>query len=115
MKRALLVLAAVLSPVPAIGQVISLDRPGVLESIAAENPHHHQRIVGILKASEEMPCRNDSLHRLVTEYDAREARCSTLLMTSLPAKRRLSFTLDGQGYVATVAIREASRMVKVDP
>ena len=93
--------------------VISLDRPGVLEAIAAENPDHHQRLVGILRASQEMPCERDGLERLRVDHDAREARCSAMLLTSLPSKRRLAFTLDGQAYVATVEMNDRSRPVKV--
>lgn len=114
MPRSFLVLiVACLMPAWASAQAISLDRPGVLEAIQAENPDHHQRILGILEASREMPCHNDFLHRMVTEYDARGARCSRPLMTSLPAKRRLMFSLDGQTYVATVEITERSRLVKL--
>ena len=114
MRKTLALLAASLLALPAAAvDVISLDRPGALERIEATNPDHHQRIVGILEASQEMPCRNDFLHRMVTDYDAREARCSRLLMTSLPAKWRLMFSLDSQAYVATVEIAERSRLVKV--
>ena len=113
MNRQLLVLIASLVPVAASAQAIYLDRPGVLEAIEAANPDHHQRIVGILKASQEMPCTNDSLYRMVAEYNARDAQCSRFLMTSLPAKRRLSFSLDGQSYIATVEMTETSRLVKV--
>ena len=115
MNRNLLTLlaAAGLAPLGAAAGVISLDRPGALEAIAAENPAHHQRLQGILKASREMPCERDQLQRLSVAYDAREARCSTMLLTSLPSKRRLSFTLDGQDYVATVEMNERSRQVKV--
>ena len=108
-----LVAAAFLPVAASAVTTISLDRPGVLEAIEADNPVHHQRIKGILRASQEMPCERDTLQRLSVDYDAREARCSTMLMTSLPAKRSLSFILDGQRYVATVEMIDRSRAVKV--
>jgi hypothetical protein len=116
MKRTILALLAASVTLPAAAfDVISLDRPGALEAIEATNPDHHQRLVGILRASQEMPCASDHLYRLVVDYDARDARCSKTLLTSLPAKRRLSFTLDGQAYVATVEVTERARLVKVGP
>lgn len=118
MSRALLALAAAagLAPLSASASpAISLDRPGALEAIEASNPEHHQRIVGILHASREMPCSSDRLYRMQVHYDARDARCGRTILTSLPAKRRLSFTLDGQAYVATVEMAERSRMVKASP
>jgi hypothetical protein len=113
MRTALALLSLALAPLGAQAAPISLDRPGVLEAIEAENPDHHQRLVGILRASREMPCTSDALYRMVAHYDARDARCSKLLMTSLPAKRRLTFSLDGQAYIATVEMTETAGPVKV--
>ena len=108
MNRATLAFIAAtgLAPLCASATVISLDRPGVLEAIAAENPDHHQRLVGILRASQEMPCQRESLQRLAVDHEVREARCSTTILTSLPSKRRLHFRLDGQAYVATVEMND---------
>ena len=115
MNRSIFALvAAGLLPIAASAvTTISLDRPGVLEAIEADNPVHHQRIMGILRASQEMPCERENLERIAVYYDAREARCSAMVKTSLPAKVRLSFSLDGQAYVATVQLIERSRLVKV--
>jgi hypothetical protein len=116
MNRTLLALLTASLALPAAAfNAISLDRPGALEAIEAANPDHHQRILGILRASQEMPCASDYLYRLVVDYDARDAKCSRTLLTSLPAKRRLSFSLDGQAYVATVQMNERARLVKVSP
>jgi hypothetical protein len=114
-KRTIRVLlaAAALAPAGASADVIYLDRPGVLEAIAAENPEHHQRLLGILKASQEMPCQRESFERLKAEFDAREARCTTYLLTSLPAKRRLAFKLDDQKYQSTVEMAVHEKLVKV--
>jgi hypothetical protein len=118
MNRALLALlaAASLAPLSASASpAISLDRPGALEAIEASNPDHHQRILGILHASREMPCSSDHLYRMQVHYEARDAKCGKTILTSLPARRRLLFTLDGQAYVATVELAERSRVVKASP
>ena len=115
MNRTLLALAVSLALPAAALDVLSLDRPGALEAIEAANPDHHQRIVGILRASREMPCAADHLYRLVVDFDARDARCSRPLLMSLPAQRRLMFKLDDQRYVATVRMNEHARLVPAGP
>jgi hypothetical protein len=108
----LLVLAACIAPAWAQASVIRLDSPGALEAIEAGNPDHHRRIVGILEAAQEMPCDRRGLERAAVSYHARDARCSLGLLTSYPAKRRLSFVLDDTAYVATVTVRADARLMK---
>ena len=86
---------------------IQLDRPGVLDSIRAERPDHYYRIAGILRIADTMPCHTPQFGHRAVEYDARAARCGLHLLTSYPAKRRLSFVLDEVPYVATVTMRDS--------
>ena len=111
MRLALLLLASL--PLAATAQVVQLDRPGVLDAIEEANPGHHARILGILKASQEMPCDARRLERAAISHEAREAKCSLLLMTSYPAKRRLTFKLDDVPYAATVTMHADARLMKV--
>ena len=115
MRPATLLLATVCAlPLAAPAQrIVSLDRPGVLEAIEADNPGHHQRIVGILRASAEMPCDYGRLARAQVDHEAREAKCSVFLFTSYPAKRQLSFLLDDTRYLATVTMRADGTLMKV--
>lgn len=96
---------AILAPVPVLAfGVVNLDEPGALEAVKRENPGHHRRLTGILAAASEMRCQPDKVGRLSVEYDAREAHCGVLVMTSYPAKRKLSFILDTTAYRATVTL-----------
>ena len=86
---------------------IQLDRPGVLDSLRAERPDHYYRIAGILRIADTMPCHTPQFGHRAVEYDAKDARCGLALLTSYPAKRRLSFVLDEVAYVATVTMRDS--------
>jgi hypothetical protein len=96
---------AILAPASALAfGVVNLDEPGALDAVKRDNPDHHRRVTGILAAASEMQCRPDKVGRLSVEYDAREAHCGVLVMTSYPAKRKLSFVLDTTAYRATVTL-----------
>ena len=97
--------AGVASAAPSLP--VQLDRPGVLDTIRAERPDHYYRIAGILRIADTMPCHTPQFGQRAVEYDAREARCGLHLLTSYPAKRRLSFVLDEVPYVATVTMRDS--------
>ena len=86
---------------------VQLDRPGVLDSIRADRPDHYYRIAGILRIADTMPCHTPQFGSRAVEYEARDARCGLALLTSYPAKRRLSFVLDEVAYVATVTMRDS--------
>jgi hypothetical protein len=93
---------------------VQLDRPGVLDSIRAERPDHYYRIAGILRIADTMPCHTPQFGHRAVEYEARDARCGLALLTSYPAKRRLSFVLDEVAYVTTVTMRDSGgRLLKV--
>src|SRR5688572_31261833 len=93
---------------------VQLDRPGVLDTIRAERPDHYYRIAGMLRIADTMPCHTPQFGHLAVEYEARDARCGLALLTSYPAKRRLSFVLDEVAYVTTVRMRDSGgRLLKV--
>jgi hypothetical protein len=73
---------------------IDLDRAGAMEALERENPDHYYRIGRILYLATRMPCNTDTFSRtLRARFEARDAACSLLLMTSYPSKRQLAFTL----------------------
>ncbi len=74
---ALLCVAAMTSPAPAAG-TIDLDAPGALEALARANPAHHTKV--------------------------RHVSYVPVVLTSHPAKRRLSFALDDTRYEAVVVL-----------
>ena len=91
--------------VVASGNVVELDAPGTLAAIERENPEHSRRIHAILTAASKMPCQDSEFGRVIrTAFDARDGLCTLQLLTSLPAKRVLQFTLDQTHYRATVRV-----------
>lgn len=85
--------------------VINLNDPGVLKMIQKENPELYQKIRGILdgicKQSEsKIP------YWLQTEFNARDVFYGPALLTSLPPKKHISFTLEGTRYEALLTLTE---------
>lgn len=105
--------AAQLNPWPQPG--VRLDRPGALEALALTNPEHHRRAVEIIRVAQTMPC-GLKLRALMAEYNARDVRCSSvLLLTSYPAKRDLAFTLDDTPYALRVSLINDAVPMRVAP
>jgi hypothetical protein len=103
----IVVLAVFLQPALASGpaKLVYLDRPGALEALAVENPAHYRQAVEVLRVAETLPCK--PMPKL-SAAKFRAADCqATLLMTSFPPKRRVSFTLDDTDYIAVVTITDA--------
>jgi len=105
---------AVLSTVAAVAQAapplerVDLDRPGVMDAVAREDPLLHLRITQIRTLATRMPCFTDEFKRTLTvKFEARDAGCGLFLMTSYPSKRRLQFTLGEMRYVTVVALDES--------
>lgn len=113
--NALVTLALCLAMPPAaaqLGSVTRLDEKGALDAIERTNPDHFRRIAAILTAAEELPCANERFARVIeAAYDARNGRCQLQLLTSYPAKRTLSFSLDQTNYVATVRVKDDSKLI----
>jgi hypothetical protein len=96
-----------------IARTVDLGVPGALDSIATSNPGHYRKLVGIIEAAGEIDC-EEMPAKLYVKYGALGS-CTAphMFLTSYPAKRHLSFTLDDTSYVVNVAIR--GKMWKVIP
>jgi len=102
----------VAAPAAAIDRIIELDVPGAMARIERQNPEHSRRIHGILAAAARMPCESEEFARIIrTAFDARDGRCALVLMTSLPAKRVLRFTLDHTHYRAVARMASDARVM----
>ena len=98
-------LVALLGPACAAAAT-DLSQPGALDAIREQEPERFARIEGILRAAERLPCTTPEFERAMkASHEAEAARCSVMLMTSYPAKRKLSFILDSTRYVATVTMQ----------
>jgi len=81
---------------------VDLDRPGVLEAIRQGDKPLYDRIHGVLKAAEMEPC--DSLpKRVLTQFRVGLETCSGHdILTSFPAKIRVTFRIDDTVYASNV-------------
>lgn len=87
---------------------LDLDRPGAMEAVELRDPGLHLKITQIRHLATRMPCFADEFKRTLTvKFEARDAGCGVLLMTSYPSKRRLQFKLGDVRYVTVVALDES--------
>ena len=108
---AIAITAAAALPVFAAGSPIDLDRPGALDQVKRERPLQFEAISQVLRVAERLPCKEGELATLRTRFDVRDLACTMLLMTSDPPKRRVSFALGGERYVAVVTMKDTGGRV----
>ena len=82
---------------------VDLDQPGMLEALARSKPEHYAKIEKILdevtrRAPETVP------RWMKAQFGAEGVSFPSLLKTSDPAKRNLSFTLDKTRYEAVIQV-----------
>ena len=107
--------AAVLSLLAATAQAqapapatVDLNRPGALETLRASDPARYDQVSRILQVAERTSC-----HYMGPEIfkaaglDVQSANCGMTLLTSLPAKRYVEFTLDATHYTAIVSMQDS--------
>ena len=83
---------------------VDLDRPGAIEALARHNPAHHAKIERIVADVQRKP--PEAVARwMKAEFGAEQVSFPPLLMTSDPARRSLSFTLDDTRYELTLQVR----------
>jgi hypothetical protein len=92
--------AAVAADPPA--RSVDLDRPGALSAIEGQDKPLYERIQGVLKSAEIEPC--DSLPKLIqAQFRAGLETCNgQLILTSYPAKIRITFRIDDTLYAGNV-------------
>lgn len=86
---------------------VDLDRPGVLDQLQQEHPQRYQAVSALLHASEHAPCPGSAIELLKTRFNVKDLECAMMLFTTYPAKRHVSFELDGINYAATVVLKDA--------
>jgi len=100
---ALVLLVVTVALPSAAGPTIDLDRPGALEALAQGNPEHYAKVKVILEGIARQ--RDADVPRWMrVGFDARDVGYAPIVLTSRPAKRRLSFALDDTRYVAVVVL-----------
>jgi hypothetical protein len=84
---------------------IDLDSAGNLEAVERDHPDHFAKIQRILAEVPRLPPSEQRVASwLRTEFQVRDVRYTDLIMTSLPPKKRLEFSLDEVAYVKVVTL-----------
>jgi hypothetical protein len=82
---------------------IDLNRPGALEALQHSNPTHYKKVRKIIDGLLEKP--DAAVPRWIeNNFDARNVNYGPVLLTTDPAKKRLSFALDDTRYEAVVTL-----------
>jgi hypothetical protein len=84
---------------------VDLDRPGALIQLKQLHPQRYQAVSALLRASERTPCQGSEIKLLKTRFNVRDLECGMMVFTSYPARRHVSFELDGISYEATVVLK----------
>jgi hypothetical protein len=88
--------------------VVDLTRPGALEALKARDPQRYEKVSAVLQVAERMSCKQMEPHVFkAAGLNVEKAECGTLLLTSLPAKRYMSFTIDDTDYHAIVSMQDS--------
>lgn len=91
---------------------IDLDVPGNLRAIERDNPGHFAKIERILAEVPRQPPNERAVAAwLRTRFQARDVRYTDLILTSLPPKKRLQFSLEDISYVKLVTLSWESRVM----
>jgi len=89
----------------AAGGTVDLDRLGALESLQQSHPAHYAKVKVILEGVSRQ--RDADVGRWMrVGFDAHDVRYAPIVLTSHPAKRRLSFALDDARYVAVIVLTD---------
>jgi hypothetical protein len=99
------VLFSGLMPVPlcASTAVIDLNVPGAMDALAQDNPAHYAKIERILADVSRHPPETVP-QWMKSEFGAEQVSDLSLLKTSDPAQRSLSFTLERTRYEVTLRV-----------
>jgi hypothetical protein len=87
---------------------MDLTSPEALETLARTNPDHYRRASELLDAAAKTSCEFGEMRPILVKVKATAVNCpQSLLLTSFPAKREVSFMLDWTVYKARVTLRDA--------
>lgn len=87
-----------------VAHTIDLNVRGALEAAQRTNPVHYEKITKIAQGLLEQPDHRTS-RWVQTTFNARNVSYPQTFLTSFPAQRRLSFTLDDTHYLVTLTMK----------
>ena len=105
MKRTI-VAALAIAFLPAVNATTRVDIADekAMDRIQAENPAQYEKVMGILKLASTVRC--ETLPQMLkVQYGASDVQChGATILTSFPAKRRMSFKLDDTAFSGNIVI-----------
>lgn len=90
-------------PSPSV-QIVDLNDPGALESLARSNPQHFEILMRLLNGLNKRPELPDPevAKWIETNFHVKEVQYTSIIMTSLPAQKDMAFTIGNTRYQARV-------------
>ena len=111
MIRTIALAVAVVAPLATAAATYRLDDPRAMERLARDNPDHFARATRIVQVIRDADC-TGAPKAIPVQLQVRSLRCQpSLLLTSYPAKREVSFRLDDDTYEGRVAISPKEKLV----
>lgn len=92
--------------------VVDLDVAGTLDEMRRVEPARYARVAAVLRDAARLPV-GEAERWIRTTYRADDVSFGRVLLVSYPPQRKLSFTMDGAAYVATVTVAIAAAPVPV--
>lgn len=89
---------------------VNLNQPGVLKMLQYENPEHYRKIREILAGICNRP-ESRVPHWMQTKFNAHDVLYGPVLLTSLPPKKHISFTLDNTHYEALLTLTDSGPQI----
>ena len=90
-------------------RTVDLNVLGALDAVQRSSPTHYKKIDRIVQGLLEQPDTRASFW-VQTTFNARNVTYPPIFLTSFPAQRHLSFTLDDTRYMVTLTLNTAHRI-----
>ncbi len=90
-------------------QIVYLDNAAALDQLRVTNPRDYARVQRILASAAQL-CRAGQPKLLALQSDAQDMHCGSMIFTSYPPQRQLTFRLGDTRYIAMVFLRVEARL-----
>jgi hypothetical protein len=86
-------------------KTIDLSRPGAMEELQKTDPAAHAKAAQFIETAAKVSCEHQEFKALQVQLQIKEVGCmSALFKASYPAKRDITFSIDGQRYYSLVTV-----------
>ncbi len=92
---------------------VYLGNAAALDQLRLTNPKHYARVQRILASAAQL-CKAGEPKLLALQSDAQDMHCGSMLFTSNPPQRQLSFRLDDIHYIAMVFLKVEGKLTPAE-